>query len=182
MDDFGDIIYIVFMILAALAGVARSSKKKKEEQQRRAAYQRQRDAQKTSGEEVPNKETYIETIFDKLEKAITGEEDERETIIEEIGTEYEPRNEQQKETFTEKAEENPFQHINETLAREQFLDKSDYISKLRQTKRHSEPYEEMKLVDLDNEGQQCFNIHDYLNTPKDLKKAVILSEIIQRKF
>jgi nitrate reductase cytochrome c-type subunit len=173
MDDrIGTLIYIVLLIIIGIAQAFRKNKKKAE-----MAEKRYDGYDEENLEEMPQDErrrdTSFESIFEKFEEALTGNINEEQIPNKEIAFEEEPV----KESLTE--EYNRVKVTQEKMFREDYRKKPP-VHEIENI--HVSDSAGSAMADLEFDQYGRINIHELFKDGNDLKKAVVLSEIINRKY
>ena len=176
MEDAGNLLYIIILIIAAISGAIRQNNKKKEYTRRKQEMldQEQVEVDQEQVEIKEQRKSHLETIFERLEDILVDEED-----IEQV-EEYEKNEYSEIEEIpVEKSHEEKIK-IFQTAKEE--ADKS-LMKKENKWERNTKPYEEIVVkLEEDPDSAPAFNIHKLLDNNDDLKKAIVLSEIINRKY
>ena len=182
MDDLGDILYFLLIIVAAISGIIRSNKKK--QAAREAMKNNFTDEDHFSERQQPPKRN-LENIFSQFERVLLDEENEPAEEQQEV---YVPEK-TEKENMVVPSTKTEYQSLLSEFAdsREKIISpfKRRTISdKLNESIKENEPGSD-ETADLIYfpEKYSSRNIYsDLLKDPDDIRKAVVLSEIIKPKY
>ena len=180
MDDIGNILFIVLALIIGIFKAITGNNKQKELKRRRLEeMENERMEEKPSVDKNP-----LETIFDNLEDMMGYEEneDEEEEVVEVEKNEYvENRLEN---TLSDKSDERKYRPMKYNIYKnDSDEDENDDAEPILLEQEISTGEASSSLSDKDGtEKDQSIYIADLLKDSNDLKKAVILSEILNRKY
>lgn len=181
MDDFGDILYIAFMILAAIIGAVRSGKKK-----RKVTTMPEDVYPDTEEQEEAQTKPVFGNVFEKLEQAFAEEQNE-ERYKEPEKPAQEP------EIILGSETDNPYNSINESFKAGRNAEMDTEFGKDARVRRKTvaehvkeredaEHLQDLKDEVRDQEHINNLSIQEMLQNQGEVKKAIILSEILNRKY
>ena len=167
-DGIGNFLYIILLIVfGIISAINQNNKKKEAERKRRMSDQDVRP-------QAPRPKTPFQNMLETLREEFA--EDEVHTEI------PEEKSEIKKEDYSVKSEFLKSRTDNEEYKERENKRLIAEKEKKEKKEKLEEAYKLMNKMDTEEEAEEDITGNHFLNTRGDLKKAVILSEILNRKY
>ena len=167
MDDgIGNLLYIILLIVLGIVSAINQNNKKKQAQRKRSILNN--DPQP----EVQRPKTPFQSMLESIKEEFVEEEPYKETIEDEAVAEN------KEEVISVKNE-----YLKSKTESKEYKEREKIKLKIEKEKKEKleEAYELMRKLDAEEDETIIFK-NNLLDTPQDLKKAIILSEILNRKY